>query len=264
MNNVENDAYRLCKIILSDTEPSKSWKVVNIAIHSNDRFTFTGKSEIPTSYGYVCEDTPEYLIRLGIIALKSSDKWFSKIQIQDPNMKYIDLLTEYLRKVEAIRNFQYVSYYYSANKSNYPQMRGQSATIIDIQRLREYVGYFDTSTPQFDFETGTFSFLNEKIQIEGRLQKLTIQALVKNFNSIIPKEDFFIIRNPDSKTTYKAECSTLIKKKATDNALEKGFKEVSKKIKDKVRFKSTLVFVQNAGFGLFLDRNSYSKILREF
>ncbi len=270
MNGLINDCVTLCSYIYDALPPAEYWSVVNIAKTANRTFTYPSIKEIPTSYGYSYDRVPQELLAQGVIEALMPNRWFTRwgnaiSGSYSANGK--DFLTTIARDKGYLNflklpNDQTVAHFYYEwrnSRENWgPVEAGQYSVLINKQKLVEFTRWYSNTSPQFVLQTGDLYFLGQNLKFEGEVKRKTVDLMIKNINSIVPKEQFYELREDSSVTTYEQQKNRNRLTKVSDR-LEDTYKQIQREIEKHPVLGVALIPIQKKGFGIFVNNSAILK-----
>lgn len=253
-NDAIADAVALAKTILSDSSLEEKYIVCTIAQADNSIFP-TPDRETPSAYGYRANGVPMLLQKKGVIEQSVQHYWFAGIDKWNERSKYkahpekMNLYAHergYIKKDQEIR-------YHIVNDPMYDVF-----TILTTpQKLQSFVNFFENRIPVFDKDSGNFVFLGETIKISGEKERSCLDYLVNNVNCIVAKEEIHAKQKKTGEKSYE-ESKRQYGESSTHEPLEKLFQAVKKKVVANPKLKHALIFVQQDGFGLFVNQEIFT------
>lgn len=255
MNNLTQDALRLSETILDSLLPNEGWVIVNIAQINQKTFKVPTWPGIPTSFGYEFDKVPDLLIEEGVIEMLASDHWFTDVtSLMLLEGESINQMTVFARGKGYIKQNENIEFMWTGIINGVKMYwrgsyRGQYAALINRKQLEVFIKYCKNLGPKFNEETGTFEFLGETVNFEGKVEIKSVQLLVQNLNSIVAKEDFYKVRGKEDYQVIKKEHGVT----RLHDVLEKVFDKIKKKFETNPKLKDTIKLVQKDGFGMFIN-----------
>ncbi|MBI3379666.1 hypothetical protein HY029_02855 [Candidatus Gottesmanbacteria bacterium] len=253
MNHLFKDALKLAKTINSTTLTIREWTIINIAKLGSGLVTFKDEQDLPTVYGYTYEDVIDLFEKEGVIEEKVKNYWYLIISKKTSNELYP--LTLKARKLRYITPNEFVECWKRGTIEFYygPEIAGKYSVLINKNKLSNFIKVYSGLSPRFDLNTGEFTFLGEKVKFNGDIEIKSLSLLLNNLNCIISKKEFYEIRGNNYDAVIKSKKET-----ATHDMLEKVFREIKRKIYSNEKLKNTIIFVQEEGFGLFINLRAIS------
>lgn len=256
MNGVVKDAYNLCLYVLDAMTPGDKFAIINIGISDKGykTFNYPDKHDIPTAFGYSYDNVFKVLLTEKIVLASKKDVWFTKVSVYKDNS--IDTLTTVGRSCGFLKADEHVNCYrrwYTSHVDNGPQCKGLYSLLVDLQTMRYFVNRQQGILPIFNTEKSSLEYLGQVVEFSG-YQARCIQMLISRLNSRVSASELYsyIYEKPES--DYMAQVKSSRGKTGTNEPVEKIFDNAKKKVKENNRLKETLIFVQQDGFGLFIDQ----------
>ena len=171
MNGLLKDAFKLSVQIFDSLSPSDKYVIVNIAKTTNSTFTYPANSEIPTSYGYLFDKTPQVLIEEKVFIVKEKNKWW--IGNDKIKQNTLDLITIMARSKGYLNKDEWAHYYsqWIYDHYNYgPTCSGLYVVLIDVLKLKEFINKLSGALPVFNEATKSLEFLGQTVLFSGELR----------------------------------------------------------------------------------------------
>ncbi len=259
INDAVKNAILLGKKMLSTVSPRDEYIVVNIGKSNNLIFTYPSINDIPSSFGYFYDKVPQILEEEGVILAKKKNRWYINQVIQLWKNENPDSLDKVGQEIKLINPGEGFAYYKCRQTSSTrgssigPELAGQFAVIIDVKNLRFFLNKYTWSAPYFNIKSGVFKFLGEEMSFSGEKDKKRLDILVNNINCLISKQKFY--ETTDEKYEIHKQRKSVIQ---IHDTLRKGFEKIKNNLIKNEKFKKSLVFNSENGFGIFVN-NSYFK-----
>lgn len=256
------DLLSLIKRIYSENNLELEFFTANIFLgKATDKyFNYSHEFEdnsMEKAFGYYFKETLDRLRQLNFVVVVASD-WYlfsvsDEMGIQMFSKQKIDKLTRTLQKSGFIRSTdRAISDKDVVWKDILPQT--VHTVLIDTQKLKQFIisNEDKNNSISFDKEKAVLQFRKYEIKFtKDSYEAKTLALLIKNINSIVSKKEFHEI----SGKSYPVDIS---KTRLTPihDVLKKRFLSLRKKIKSHPGFKKVIIFVQDDGFGIFINNKA--------
>lgn len=252
------DAIKTAIAIVNSITPYNKWVIVNIGKTPNLTFTYPTIPVIPTCFGYNYDKVPELFETDGVIEAKIEKRWFVKLTKSSydtyapPVYEKFDFITKTARVKNYFDKDTRADYYnkepgvYRHGGGNYgPEIPGQYAVLINVDQLRRFMGFYSGSVPLYYISNKCLFYRGNKLTIDGEVEGKLVDILIKNYNSIVPKEIIYKYIHPSGKEYAK-------NKTFADDSIKSSYKRIEKKFNKDTFFGPNFLLAQKRGFGIFV------------
>ncbi len=256
MNGVVKDTYDLCLYVLDAMSPRERYAFINIGRSDKGyrTFNYPTQHDIPTAFGYSYDNVLKVLREEKLLLASAKDVWYITNSKSKDNS--IDTLTVAGRACGYLQPDEYANRYLKWRSSHVdegPSCKGLYSLLVDLQAMRYFVNRQQGTVPIFNKEKSSLEYLDQVVEFSG-YQARCVQMLISRLNSRVSASELYsyIYEKPESE--YVAQVKSSRGKTGTNEPVEKIFDNAKKKVKENDRLKEILVFVQQDGFGLFIDQ----------
>jgi len=260
MNEVYKEAIEFCNTIQDTSYVYEKHLILNIFQGSTKVYhpSLSGyPDELIIAYGFINEDILTLLRQEGIIEAYGYRDWY--ISTIPESESSTDSLTSIAKKKGYFKEECIIYASQLLGYANMPDLPKMGCILINTDKLVGFIRLHANTSPYYNPKENSLEFVGEKAPFNLIDQISAINLFVQNINCIVSRKVFYESKEESKQYTYESKIARYTESVFHDT-LDKSFYRLRDHVYKNKELKKALSFVQNDGYGLFVNQNYLYKV----